>query len=109
MDQIFAGGYTALLQLAGSSSQRHQTRAQEMVKSLMEFGAPVNYQQKDTLYTPLHRASAQNNAAMCSLLLEGGANPKLVADGMTVKMQSKILNCANAIKASVALKSSIRS
>ena len=99
VNEVFAGGYTAVLHLAGSSVQGHQEQARIMVKSLLEFGAQVNFEHPNTLLTPLHLADANNNTEMCSLLLQFGADPDAqAASGMNVMELARLYKCEDVVK-----------
>ncbi|XP_070566784.1 ankyrin repeat and protein kinase domain-containing protein 1-like [Ptychodera flava] len=49
----------------------------DIVKSLLDTGVEINYQNKGTLWTPLHAATFQENGKVVMLLLERGAQPEL--------------------------------
>ncbi|XP_022096789.1 ankyrin-1-like [Acanthaster planci] len=49
----------------------------DVVKTLLEAGADVNYQNKDTLWTPLHAAAFQEHGKIIMILLENDAKPEI--------------------------------
>ncbi|XP_071957370.1 rabankyrin-5-like [Antedon mediterranea] len=56
----------------------------DVVKSLIDSGAEINYQNKGTLWTPLHAATFQEHGKVVMLLLEQGAQPGYAdAEGRT--------------------------
>ncbi|XP_038044361.1 26S proteasome non-ATPase regulatory subunit 10-like [Patiria miniata] len=49
----------------------------DVIKTLIQAGADVNYQNKDTLWTPLHAAAFQEHGKIIMILLENGAKPEI--------------------------------
>ncbi|XP_020627599.1 ankyrin repeat and SOCS box protein 3-like [Orbicella faveolata] len=49
----------------------------DVVKTLLDKGADINAQNKDTLWTPLHAATFQEHGKIVMLLLERNAQPEL--------------------------------
>jgi len=70
--------YTALLGLTTRVSERQRDRATQMAEELLQVPrVNVNFQQPVTLYTHLHMVAMRNNAILCRLLLQHGADPDL--------------------------------
>ncbi|XP_071508598.1 uncharacterized protein [Diadema antillarum] len=56
----------------------------DVIKGLLEGGADINFQNKNTLWTPLHAAAFQEHGKVVMLLLQEGAQPELPdRDGRT--------------------------
>ncbi|XP_071108756.1 unconventional myosin-XVI-like isoform X1 [Haliotis cracherodii] len=58
----------------------------DIVRNLLDKGTDPNYQNKDTLWTPLHAAAFQEHGPVVMLLLDNNSQPELPdAEGRTPK------------------------
>ncbi|PFX30451.1 protein phosphatase 1 regulatory subunit 16A-like [Stylophora pistillata] len=73
------------VQIGGGANEKLQSQLYiacfwgfyDVVKGLLDKGADVNAQNKDTLWTPLHAATFQEHGKIVMLLLERNAQPEL--------------------------------
>jgi ankyrin repeat protein len=56
---------------------RNRMDARGLSKMLKKKSVPVNYQESDTLQTPLHVACSEGKVDIVKLLVKAGANPNL--------------------------------
>lgn len=92
---------TAILNLASSTSNKYWERALQMAEELLQHPrVNVNFQQPKTLFTALHMATLLNNAKMCRLLLQHGADPDMKdATGRIALDVARSHNCDDVIVA----------
>ncbi|CAH3127399.1 homeobox protein Wariai [Pocillopora verrucosa] len=73
------------VQIGGGANEKLQSQLYiacfwgfyDVVKTLLDKGADVNAQNRDTLWTPLHAATFQEHGKIVMLLLERNAQPEL--------------------------------
>ncbi|XP_074623564.1 uncharacterized protein LOC141881668 [Acropora palmata] len=82
------------VQIDGDADQKLQSQLYiacfwgfyDVAKTLLDKGADVNAQNKDTLWTPLHAATFQEHGKIVMLLLDRNAQPELPdGDGRSAK------------------------
>ncbi|EDO44153.1 predicted protein [Nematostella vectensis] len=93
-DNLVKQFLTENVQIEGGANEKLQSQLYiacfwgfvDVVKSLLDGGADVNAQNKNSGWTPLHAASFQEHGKIIMLLLEKGANPEVSdAEGRTPK------------------------
>lgn len=82
------------IQIGGTADEKLQSQLYiacfwgfyDVVKTLLDKGADVNAQNKETLWTPLHAAAFQEHGKIVMLLLERNGQPELPdCEGRTAK------------------------
>lgn len=93
-DKLVEQFMTEDIQISGAEDQKLQSQLYiacfwgfyDVVRSLLDKGADVNAQNKETLWTPLHAATFQEHGKIVMLLLERNAQPELPdSDGRSAK------------------------
>ncbi|XP_067649913.1 receptor-interacting serine/threonine-protein kinase 4-like [Haliotis asinina] len=93
-DKLVKQFLTENIKIEGSGPEATQSQLyiacfwgiKDIVKNLLDKGIDANYQNKDTLWTPLHAATFQEHGPVVMLLLENNSQPELPdAEGRTPK------------------------